>query len=117
MQPFICGSDSVALKFRGSIPGATVPVTTVDSIVRDLALLRVDYIKMDVEGSERSALKGMAETLLRFHPRLSIAMEHRFDDPRAIPEMVSSVAGDYRVQWGPCEDLGNALRPTVIAFF
>jgi FkbM family methyltransferase len=35
-----------------------LPVTTIDHLVEELQLGRVDYIKMDIEGSEREALKG-----------------------------------------------------------
>lgn len=43
-----------------------VPLTTLDEIARDLN--RLDFIKIDVEGWELSALKGGAETLKRFKP-------------------------------------------------
>ena len=35
-----------------------VPVTTLDKIVEELRLPRVDFIKMDIEGAEREALRG-----------------------------------------------------------
>ena len=40
-----------------------VPLTKIDSVVEQLALPRVDYIKMDVEGYEFQALAGMERTL------------------------------------------------------
>ncbi len=79
-------------------------------------LKRLDYIKMDIEGAEREALRGAAETLRRFHPRLTIAMEHRFEDPRDIPKVVAEVCGGYRAPCGPCTDMGNSLRPVVMDF-
>jgi FkbM family methyltransferase len=45
-----------------------VALTTLDDFSRDLA--RLDFIKIDVEGWELSALKGGAETLLRFKPAI-----------------------------------------------
>ena len=116
MQPENSAADSVALSYRGSRQGPKVPVTTIDAIVRELDLQRLDYIKMDVEGAEREALRGAAETLRRFHPRLTIAMEHRFEDPRDIPKVVADVCDGYRAQCGPCTDMGNALRPVVMDF-
>ncbi|MCX7823935.1 MAG: FkbM family methyltransferase [Verrucomicrobiae bacterium] len=117
MQPENSAADSVALAYRGSRDGPKVPVTTIDAIVRELGLTRVDYIKMDTEGAERAALRGAAQTLRRFHPRLTIAMEHRFDDPREIPKLVASIADGYRVERGPCVDAGNALRPAIMDFY
>lgn len=109
-------SDSVALSYRGSREGPRVPVTALDSLVRDRGLPRVDYIKMDIEGAECEALRGAAETLEQFHPRLTIAMEHRFQDPRDIPKVVAEVCPGYRVRRGPCVDVGHALRPLVMEF-
>jgi FkbM family methyltransferase len=116
MQPENSAADSVALRYRGSRTGPKAPVTTMDAMVRDLGLQRVDYIKMDVEGAEREALRGAAETLRRFHPRLTIAMEHRFEDPRDIPKAVVEMCEGYRARRGPCVDTGNALRPVVMDF-
>ena len=46
--------------------GIPVKLTTVDKIVSELDLRRVDFIKMDIEGSEQRALKGAQETIRRF---------------------------------------------------
>ena len=116
MQPQNSAADSVALRYRGSRQGPKVPVTTIDTIVRELGLLRLDYIKMDIEGAEREALRGAAQTLARFHPRLTIAMEHRFEDPRDIPGVVAEVCAGYRAHCGPCTDMGNSLRPVAMDF-
>lgn len=116
MQPGNSAADSVALSYRGSRRGPTVPLTTLDAIVRELGLQRVDYIKMDVEGAEREALRGAAGTLCRFHPQMTIAMEHRFEDPRDIPKVVAEVCPGYRARPGPCVDFGNALRPVAVVF-
>jgi FkbM family methyltransferase len=40
-----------------------VEVDTLDNILRELNVKKVDFIKMDIEGSEIEALKGMDETL------------------------------------------------------
>ena len=38
---------------------------------------RVDYIKYDVEGSEREALMGSRETIEASHPTLLVSLYHR----------------------------------------
>lgn len=47
-----------------------VPVkqTSIDSLCRELALEQLDFIKLDVEGSEVHALNGAKEVLDRFEP-------------------------------------------------
>jgi hypothetical protein len=42
-----------------------VRATTVDDLLEELGWERVDFIKMDIEGSEVSAVRGMARLLSR----------------------------------------------------
>ncbi len=51
----------------------TIRVTTIDTVVAELGLSRIDIIKMDVEGAELAALRGAVGTIARFKP--IIAME------------------------------------------
>jgi FkbM family methyltransferase len=53
----------------------TVTLETVDEIVDDLALERLDLIKLDVEGSEVEALKGASGAISRFRPLLLVEVE------------------------------------------
>ena len=55
----------------------TVPLTTIDKIVTELRLSRVDFIKMDIEGAEVRALHGASDTISKFKPRLAITAEHQ----------------------------------------
>jgi FkbM family methyltransferase len=50
----------------------TVEAVCVDDMVSQQALVRVDWIKMDIEGGEIEAIKGAANTLVRFGPTLFI---------------------------------------------
>jgi FkbM family methyltransferase len=47
------------------IAGVSVPAITIDQILDQLNLRRVHLLKMNIEGSEREAIQGMAETLKR----------------------------------------------------
>jgi FkbM family methyltransferase len=49
-----------------------VPVTTLDAETERLALKRLDFVKMDVEGAEVAALRGGRQTLQRFHPPIIV---------------------------------------------
>lgn len=80
-----------------------IPVTTIDHLRKDLRLGRVDFIKLDIEGAEREALSGGAETLRRFQPRLMLDSYHRPDDPVVLPALLSGLQAGYRKTCGPCE--------------
>ena len=107
--------DSVVEKHAPE--GVDVPLTTIDNIVAELKLPRVDYIKMDIEGAEKPALTGARATLAKFHPRLSIATEHLANDAVAIPQLIRSIAPTYQSECGPCEWVDGQIRPQVIYFF
>ena len=54
------------------MPGPGAPFTTLDDLAGDLALQRLDWVKIDVEGAEAGVLRGGMRTLERCHPRLLI---------------------------------------------
>jgi hypothetical protein len=56
-----------------------------------LALDRVDFLKADIEGAERHALTGAADTIRRFVPKMAICTYHNAEDVRIIPEVVTSI--------------------------
>jgi len=106
--------DSVVEKRETT--GTVVPLTTIDHLVAELHLPRVDFIKMDIEGAEKQALTGARQTIQKYHPRMSIATEHLPDDPVAIPQLVRSIA-PYQLQCGPCEWEQDHIRPQVDYFY
>ena len=53
----------------------TVRVTTVDALVDERGLARVDVVKLDVEGSEVDALLGATRTIERFRPLVQLEAE------------------------------------------
>jgi FkbM family methyltransferase len=57
---------------RGSGRSVTVPIRTVDSLVRERGLERVDFLKIDIEGAVPAALRGASETLRRFRPLIAL---------------------------------------------
>jgi FkbM family methyltransferase len=114
--------DSFVMKTRDEAAGQTpvkvrLPLTTIDKMVAELGLTKVDYIKMDIEGAERQAIAGGAETIKKFRPRMSIATENLDDDYLKVPEAVLAVRGDYKSTCMLCKDLSLfAARPEIIHF-
>lgn len=110
-------ANSVVLHAPGAHSTFQAQLTTIDKIVAELALPRVDFIKMDIEGAEVNALQGARETLRRFRPRLAIATEHKPDDEVAIPNAVRAINSDYRAECGYCAQSNGHIRPEAMYFY
>jgi hypothetical protein len=99
-------------------PKATyVPVTTIDKLVAQLGLPRVDFIKMDIEGSELQALAGAPQTIARFIPKLAIASYHKPEDPVRIPKLVESLNPRYGMEQVGCRLDMDQIRPLSMFFY
>jgi FkbM family methyltransferase len=94
--------------------GEVVQLTTIDSLVDELKLARVDFIKMDIEGSEQRALLGARGTLTRFKPKLAISTEHSQGQAREVSRTVESIAPQYTITRGPCAYLDRRICPHVL---
>ena len=80
-----------------------VPTLSIDQLVAELGLERVDFMKIDIEGAEREALEGARETITKFKPRLLIDSYHMVDDAQVLPRMVAESGGGYNPNLGWCE--------------
>jgi FkbM family methyltransferase len=94
--------------------GIEIPVTTIDNLVGALQLDRVDFIKMDIEGAEREALTGAADTLRRFRPRMMIDTYHRRGDMEVLPRIIRQAHADYAITCGPCQYGRGQFLPHVV---
>ena len=94
--------DGEAMDVQGSLnPGfrisdAPVATDTLDNVAERLALPSVDFIKLDIEGSELNALRGAEATLRRFRPKLAISLYHRKMDPIDIVGYLAELDLGYR---------------------
>jgi hypothetical protein len=77
--------------------GLQVKTHTIDDLVIERHLTRVDFIKMDIEGAETSALLGAEQTIRRFRPRLAISVYHHIRDYVRIPEWIANLGLGYRM--------------------
>lgn len=107
--------DSIVMERTGR--SVTVPLTTIDKIVAELQLPRVDFINMDIEGAERKALAGARTTLARFRPRMAIASEHYSDDADTIPKSVRAMVPNYSVFCARCLPSGRHQVLPELLFF
>lgn len=117
VDPHNTAADSFIIQRQGSYQVQQVPLTTIDKLMDELKLERVDYVKMDIEGAEPKALDGARRTLATFHPRLSISAYHAPDHPVAIPRAVRAAWPGYRMECGPCAEANFGVRPDVLYFW
>ena len=73
-------------------------LVSIDDVGREEGLDRVDCIKLDVEGAELAALRGAAETIHRFRPRLVICLYLQPEDLFTVPLYVKSLVPEYRLE-------------------
>jgi FkbM family methyltransferase len=78
------------------VVAAEMPMTTIDEVVFRDSIPRIDFIKMDIEGSELGALRGAEATIRRDRPKLGISLYHRPEDFFTIPSWIDSLDLGYR---------------------
>jgi FkbM family methyltransferase len=71
------GSTGCAVSKAGEL---CVQAATIDSLVEELGLARVDLIKLDVEGAELAALGGAQGVIARHRPKLQVCVYHSIED-------------------------------------
>ena len=57
----------------------------------------VSFVKMDIEGSERKALEGMKNTILKYKPKLAICVYHKFEDLWELPLYIKKLVPEYKL--------------------
>ncbi len=60
---------------------------TIDELMDELELERLDMNKMDIEGAEIEALQGSENTLRHYHPHVAVASYHKRDNKPAYHEV------------------------------
>jgi len=82
----------------------SIDVVPIDSIVEELGLTHVDFVKMDIEGAELKALEGAARLLRENKPQLAVAVEHTDDwlmNAKMVRELVLTINPAYSCSPGP----------------
>jgi FkbM family methyltransferase len=86
---------------RALLPGMEIEVVALDEEIPRSGLPRPDFIKLDVEGMEYPALKGMSRTLAEHRPRLSIEIhgadrQEKVDNVRRVVALLEGLG--YRIR-------------------
>ncbi|MBI3683839.1 MAG: FkbM family methyltransferase [Acidobacteria bacterium] len=117
IDPHNSAADSFVIDKEGWGKVEKVPLTTIDKLVEELKIERVDFIKMDIEGAETRALEGGRSILAKFRPRLALSAYHQQDHPVEIPRRVNQAFAGYKMECGPCAEAGYGVRPDILYFF
>lgn len=94
--------DTFLLKREHSSRTVKAELTTIDKLVAELKLERVDFIKMDTEGAEKKALAGGRKTIAMYKPRMEISVDHLPEDPDQVPVVARDINPSYKVSCLVC---------------
>ena len=86
-----------------------VETIALDEAKNMLNVQKVDFIKMDIEGSEVKALEGAKSHIINDHPKLLISVYHNHDDLWKIPKMIEEMCSGYKFY---LRYYGNNIFPT-----
>ena len=95
-------SENTELHFKSMGNGCSGITEEGDCVVKVCTIDReihepVTFIKMDIEGAELEALKGAAETIKRYHPKLAICVYHKPEDIVEIPKYILELNPEYKL--------------------
>ena len=68
----------------------------VDTLDHILQGEKATFIKMDVEGAEKQALEGAAQTIAHYHPKLFVSAYHYDKDIFELPQTIKRLYPHYR---------------------
>ncbi len=94
-----------------------IPLTTIDLLVHEMGLSRVDLIKMDIKGATERALRGATATIARHRPQVILATEEYADEPKALFELVQNLNSGYQVECGSCSLMPGMTVATDVLLF
>jgi FkbM family methyltransferase len=73
-----------------------LPLVKIDSLVENKILDRIDFIKLDVEGSEIDVLWGAQRSISVFQPKMAISLYHKPNDFFEIPLLIRKIFPFYK---------------------
>jgi hypothetical protein len=75
---------------------------------------RVDYLKIDAEGSDVAVLEGASELLARFRPRIAATTYHEPDHCDRMIALLESLGVGYRFVVRGVVAVGGVARPVML---
>ncbi|MDR3319858.1 MAG: FkbM family methyltransferase [Desulfovibrio sp.] len=75
-------------------------MTTIDTIVSQYNIKKVDMIKLHVEGAEEKSLLGGIKTIVKNRPKLLIFLYHKHNNIFELPLFIDKLNLNYRFYIG-----------------
>ena len=70
-----------------------IQVDKLDNLIHE----KVSFIKMDIEGAEKKALKGAEKLIKTWKPKLAVCVYHKREDIWEIPRLILEYVPEYRI--------------------
>ena len=103
IYPYALGNENKTIKFKAA---GTASLITEDGDIQieqkifdelsDIELIGDVMVKMDIEGAELDALKGMEKMIKKYQPYLAICLYHKEEDLYDIPKYLHTLCSNYR---------------------
>jgi FkbM family methyltransferase len=93
----LTGASDLHRRHGGRLmPATKARALTLDSLVRECGITRIDFIKLDIDGHECGMLRGAQATLRAWHPVILLELSpHQLDESGgSIEQLVDLLAGE-----------------------
>lgn len=94
---FVPNGPGTSITMHKTKEALEVETISIDDFIKQNGIKKIDFIKMDIEGSEKFALKGASETIKTFKPKLAICVYHLKDDLITIPKIIKDLVPEYKL--------------------
>ena len=100
MMPLALFDEHKILSFSGegegshidSSGGVKIAAAALDDL---LGGVEINFLKLDVEGSEKDALLGAQSIIKKWRPVMALSAYHKPDDLWELPDLISSISKEY----------------------
>jgi FkbM family methyltransferase len=100
-------SSASLMQVNAFQPSGQTEMVRGDDIVEELKLPRIDWIKIDIEGAETIALRGLRHTIARFKPRILFENARAAEETRALLQGLGYLVGVFDAHDQLQQDLGQ----------
>lgn len=90
-------SAGISMSKQASQDSRAVAAITLDDFIQEQEILRVDFIKIDVEGFENFVINGAYKTIQKYRPLLFIEIDNRYLIPKNTSEkkLLTQIQRDF----------------------